>query len=434
MKRVIFWILILALAVGAGVYFLPGAGSAMLELGGWRLETTAVGLLLIVLVAVIVLGFVWRVLAGLVHLPARLTRRTAEQKRHAADEKLLRAWAERQRRQTDLALRYALAGVEDGSLPPMHFQVAIDALIDGIDPSRQGALRHSRSDYRDELADLFETVSRRFPKFAEFLRLHIVQRLMSLGEIEWAQEMMEPLVHSHPRDEAILLIRAQLLEQAGDYEALAALLPTLRRVKDKQLTADELLRVERQVLLGRIEAAARERDLDRLSRLWAEAGRSVVDSAAVTVTYAHALQRSGADKAAAELLEKRLGRQREVATLQAWAEIEHAEPAEARRRLLRLVPEDWQEPANAADVRDARERAAFAYAMARLALAEDDPSAAQIWIGRLGPLDRDLKYLAVAARVHARLRDSSEAALLYERALSRAGIEGKLSESDADGS
>lgn len=432
MKRVIFWILILALAVGAGVYFLPGAGSAMLELGGWRLETTAVGLLLIVLVAVIVLGFVWRVLAGLVHLPARLTRRTAEQKRHAADEKLLRAWAERQRRQTDVAQRYALAGVEDGSLPPMHFQVAIDALIDGIDPSRQGALRHSRSDYREEIVDLFETVSRRFPKFAEFLRLHIVQRLMSLGEIEWAQEMMEPLVHSHPRDEAILLIRAQLLERAGDYEALARLLPTLRRVKDKQLTADELLRVERQVLLGRMEAAAREGDLDRLSRLWAEAGRNVVDNAAVTVAYARALQRGGAEKAAAELLEKRLGRRREVATLHAWAEIEHADPAEARRRLLRLVPEDWHEPANAPDVRDARERAAFAYAMARLALAEDDPSAAQIWIGRLGPLDRDLKYLAVAARVHARLRDSSEAALLYERALSRAGIEGKLSEADAD--
>ncbi len=432
MKRVIFWILILALAVGAGVYFLPGAGSAMLELGGWRLETTAVGFLLIVLLAVIALGFVWRALAGLVHLPARLTRRTAEQKRHAADEKLLRAWAERQRRQTELAQRYALAGVEDGSLPPMHFQVAIDALIDGIDPSRQGALRHSRLDYREEIVDLFETVSRRFPKFAEFLRLHIVQRLMSLGEIEWAREMMEPLIHSHPRDEAILLIRAQLLERAGDYEALAKLLPTLRRVKDKQLTGDELLRVERQVLLGRMETAARERDLDRLSRLWAEAGRNVVDNAAVTVAYARALQRSGANKAAAELLEKRLGRRREVATLQAWAEIEHADPAEARRRLLRLVPEDWQEPANAADARDARERAAFAYAMARLALAENDPSAAQIWIGRLGPLDRDLKYLAVAARVHSRLRDSSEAALLYERALSRAGIEGKLSESDAD--
>ena len=194
----------------------------------------------------------------------------------------------------------------------------------------------------------------------------------------------------------------------------------------RSLTADELLRLERRVLLGRIESAARARNADRLSRLWAEANRSVVDSAAVTVAYAQALVRVGAAEAAARVLEKRLSRTLEVATLQAWAEVPHENPTEARQRLLKVVPEDWAEPAEAADVGRARERAAFAYAMARLALAESDPGSAQMWIGRLGPLDQDLRYLAVAARVHARLRDSSEAAVLYERALARAGLEGQV--------
>ena len=426
MKRVIVWTVLLLALVAAGIYFLPDAGVAMVEIAGWRVETTAVGLLLMAVVALAVLQLLWRLLAGLLNLPSRFARRSAKQRRRAADDKLLRAWAERQRGQSELAQRYALAGVEDGSLPPMHFQVAIDALLDGLDPSRKGMPGHNREAIREEVGDLFTTVDRRFPKFAEFLRLHIVQRLIALGETEWAQSMLEPLVDTHPRDEAVLLIRAQLLEMGDDVEQLAVLLPTLRRIKDKRLTGDELLRLERHVLLGRIESAARARDADRLSRLWAEANRSVVDDSTVTVAYAQALVRVGAPDAAARVLEKRLSRTLETATLQAWAEVPHEDPAEARRHLLKVVPDDWAEPAEAADVGRARERAAFAYAMARLALAESDPGSAQIWIGRLGPLDQDLRYLAVAARVHARLRDSSEAALLYERALARAGLEGQV--------
>ncbi len=426
MKRLIVWIVLLAAVVAAAAWFLPGAGVAVVELAGWRVETTALGLVIAVVIALVVLHLLWRLVAGLLQLPARLSRRSAEQRRRAADEKLLRAWAERQRRQTELAQRYALAGVEDGSLPPMHFQVAIDALLDALDPSRQGVASHSRAETREEIGDLFESVVRRFPKFAEFLRLHIVQRLIALEEVEWAQAMVEPLVESHPRDEAVLLIRAQLFEMAGDHRELARLLPSLRRIKDKRLTADELLRIERVALRGRIDAAARARDLDRLSRLWAEAGRNVVDNPAVTIAYAEALARSGAEDAAERVLEKRLGRTLEAQTLHAWAELRHDDPAAARKRLLKLVPEDWSEPANAPDVGRARERGAFAYAMARLALAESDPTTAQLWVSRLGPLDQELRYLAVAARVHARLRDSNEAALLYERALARAGLESAI--------
>ncbi|MFO7582400.1 heme biosynthesis HemY N-terminal domain-containing protein [Guyparkeria sp.] len=430
MKRVIFWILVLAALVAAGVYFLPGAGAAMVEFAGWRLETTALGLVLIAVAALVALLLVWRVLAGIFHLPRRWARRSADKRRRTADEKLLRAWAERQRRHSDEAQRYALAGVEDGSLPPLHFQVAIDALLDGFDPSRQGVATQSREDSRKEINDLFETVARRFPKFAEFLRLHIVQRLMSLSEIEWARELVEPLTETHPRDEAILLIRAQLLEHAGDWDALAKLLPTLRRIKSNRLTGDELLRLERTVLLGRMEAAARRRDLDVLSRLWAEAGHNVTQNAGVTIAYARALQRSNAGPAATEVLEKRLSRHRDAATLHAWADLDHSDPAEARKRLKRLVPEEWNEPANAPDVAHAGERSAFAYAMAKLALEEGDPSAAQLWIGRLGQLDQDVRYLAIAARVHARLRDSTEASLLYERALARAGMEAGMTAAD----
>ncbi|MCL7745014.1 hypothetical protein LV476_08695 [Guyparkeria hydrothermalis] len=426
MKRVIVWTVLLVVLVAAGIYFLPDAGVAVVEIAGWHVETTAVGLLVVAVLALLVLHLLWRLIAGMLNLPSRWANRSAKQRRRVADEKLLRAWAERQRGQAELAQRYALAGVEDGSLPPMHIQVAIDALLDGLDPSRKGVPGRNRESTREEIGDLFETVGRRFPKFAEFLRLHIVQRLIALGETEWAQSMLEPLIETHPRDEAILLIRAQLLEMADDVEQLAALLPTLRRIKDKRLTGDELLRMERRVLLGRIEAAARSRDVDRLSRLWAEANRPVVDSDAVTVAYAQALVRVGASQAAAQVLEKRLSRMLEASTLQAWAEIPHEQPAEARRRLLKVVPDDWAEPGEAADVGRPRERAAFAYAMARLALAESDPSGAQMWIGRLGPLDQDLRYLAVAARVHARLRDSSEAAVLYERALARAGLEGQV--------
>ena len=398
----------------------------MVEIAGWRVETTAIGLLVILLLALMGLQILWRLIGGVLNLPNWLANRSARKRRRAADDKLLRAWAERQRGQAEAAQRYALAGVEDGSLPPMHFQVAIDALLDGLDPSRKGAPGQHRSSIREEVGDLFETVDRRFPKFAEFLRLHIVQRLISLREIEWAGVMLEPLVEGHPRDEAILLIRAQLLEMSGDVDQLATLLPTLRRVKDRRLTADELLRIERHVLLGRMDSAARSGDSDRLSRLWAEANRSVVDNDAVTVTYARALVSVGAAQSAARVLEKRLARSLDASTLQTWAEVPHDDPAAARGRLLKLVPDDWAEPAEAADVGRPRERAAFAYAMARLALAESDPGGARLWVGRLGPLDQDLRYLAVAARVHVRLRDSSEAAVLYERALARAGLEGMV--------
>jgi HemY protein len=408
--------------VAAGVYFVPDAGMASIEFAGWRVETSVVALLVAVALLYLLLRLVTRLLGALLDLPARLTRRTADQKRQAADEKLLRAWAERQRRESDSAARFALAGVEDGSLPPLHFQVAIDAWLDRLDPSRRGELQAPVAEVRERVTELLETVSRRFPRFSEFLRLHLTQRLMAIGEIEWAGETLAPLAEAHPRDEAILLLRAQWLERAGDHEALADLLPTLRRIKDRRLTADELLRIERLVLRGRIRAAARDRDLDRLSRLWAETNRAVVDQATVVIAYAEALLRAGSPDAAAAVLEKRLSRHREVDVLHAWAELPHADPEEARKRLLRLLPEDWSEPANAPDVGEARERAAFAYAMARLALESSDPTAARSWASRL-PLDQEGRYMVIAARVHARLRDSSEAAILYERALARAGLE-----------
>ena len=400
MKRIVLAIIVVGLAVAAGFYFVRDPGTASISLLGWQLQTTALWLIVLVLALFVVLAFVLRLLVSLVRLPSWFRLRASRRGRHAADENLLRAWAERQRGRVTQAEKLALSGLDKGSVPPLHYVVAVDALLDQHQNKRA--------------LEMLEEVQRRFPRFADFLALHITRRMRSHGCSHEARYLLKDLAGRHPSDEAVVRAYAECMLTDRDWAGLTDVLPKLRRMNHLLLTESDLQRFERAVLVGRLTEAANRRDLDALSRCWAEAPRALAVDPEVTLAYGRLLVRLEQPRAAAELMEKWLKTRFDARLLSFWAELPHPSPDEAQAMLAGFL---------GSSAASGQEATAFRYARARLELLSGDLEEALRLLNPLLDEQPSIGVLRLAAEIHARMRDSNTAASLYEQALKRAETE-----------
>ncbi|OZB79022.1 MAG: hypothetical protein B7X28_08670, partial [Halothiobacillus sp. 13-55-253] len=245
MKRFVLILIILVLAAGAGFYFIRDPGTADIALLGWELQTSALGLLALIIVGFIVLAIIWRVISAVLKLPSLWRRRSARQKQQAADEQVLRAWAELERGRFSVAEKLARARLNEASLPPLNYVIAADALM-----------------AQDETAatlSLLDEVRTSFPRFADFLSLHIANRFRQQKNLAPALELLQSLAAAHPKDEAIVCAFAETLFEAADWEKLRTLMPALRRLKWSGLTEQDVQRYDRAVYGGLIQEAARHK-------------------------------------------------------------------------------------------------------------------------------------------------------------------------------
>lgn len=400
MKRFLIGLILLGLAVAAGFYFVRDPGTATISLLGWELQTTALGLLVLVLVLFVVLALLLRLVRGAFRLPEWLRKRTVKRRQSAANEQLLRAWAERQRGRVSSAEKLALGSLEHASVPPMHYVVAADALLD---------------QHRTEKAlALLDEVRRRFPRFADFLSLHVAKRLAHQGEHHQARELIQALHTAHPEDEAVTRTYAESLLNDQAWPELEALLPQLRRMNHMALTETDLMRYERSLIIGQLTDAARQGDLDALSRRWAESPRTLAADPEITLAYGRLLVKLEQTQAATELAEKWLKSRFDSRILRFWADRPHEDVAAAQARLDGFL--------GARKNGDA-ESEAYRYARSRLLYLKEDYDAAQRELQPLLNGQPHISTLRLAAEIHARMRDSGMAARLYERALQRAETE-----------
>jgi len=400
MKRFIIGLIVLGLAVAAGFYFVRDPGTATVSLLGWELQTTALGLLVLMLVLFALLALLLRLVRGAFRLPEWLRRRSFKRRQNEANEQLLRAWAERQRGRISSAEKLALGSLEHASVPPMHYVVAIDALLD----------QHQT----EKVEGLLTDVRRRFPRFADFLSLHVAKRLAHQGAHHKARELIQALHAAHPEDEAVTRAYAESLLGDQAWPELEALLPQLRRMNHMLLTETDLMRYERSLMIGQLTDAARQGDLDALSRRWAEAPRNLATDPEITLAYGRLLVKLEQGRAATDLAEKWLKSRFDSRIMRFWADLPHADVATAQARLDGFL--------GAHNNGDA-ESEAFCYARSRLLYLQEDYDAAQRELQPLLNGQPHITTLRLAAEIHARMRDSSMAARLYERALQRAETE-----------
>lgn len=395
MKRFVIFGLLILLAVAAGFYFVRDPGTADIALLGWELQTSALGLLVLILLAYVALMVLGRFLSALFGLPRYLRRRSARHKQVAADEALLRAWAELERGRYAAAEKLALTNRLHGSLPPLHSVVALDALLG-----------------RGETAaavDLLNEVRAQYPRFADFLALHLANRLRYERQYPPALELLHGLSVAHPKDEAILCAFAETLYAAEDWAKLQTLLPALRRLKWPGFTEQDLIRIEVAVFEGLMAEATRARDVERLSQLWAEVPKSMKANHRLIGRLARAWVQLDRSPDAERLLEKALKQACSPDLLRLWLDLPPADPGRSRNLFA-----SWSSQADCG-LSDAD----LAYGRARLAWLNDDLTTALSELATALSHQPDVATLQLAAQIHEQQRDSVQALAFYKQAAAR---------------
>lgn len=395
MKRFVLFGLLIVLAVAAGFYFVRDPGTADIALLGWELQTSALGLLVILGLAFVILLMVWRLLSAVFGLPRYWRRHTARQRQKAADEELLRAWAEQERGRHAAAEKLALVHRAHGSLPPLHFVVAMDALL-------------SRGDVTAAL-NLLDDVRGQYPRFADFLALHLANRLRRHQNYPQALDLLHSLSLAHPKDEAILCAFAETLYAAEDWAKLRTLLPALRRLKWPGLTEQDVRRYELAVAGGLMAEASRHSDAEQLRTLWNDVPKQLAKEPTLIALHARAWVQMGQRPEAQRLLEKALKQDCSPELLQLWLELPPADPTRSRAQF-----ESWtKQPSCVLDERTS------AYARAQLAWLNEDLSLAQRELAKALAETPTVAALKLAAQIHEHQRDSVQALALYKQAVAR---------------
>lgn len=399
MKRFALILIILVLAAGAGFYFIRDPGTADIALLGWELQTSALGLLALIIVGFIALAIIWRVVSTVLKLPTLWRRRSARQKQQAADEQLLRAWAELERGRFDIAEKLARARLNEASLPPLHYAVAADALM------AQGETAATLS--------LLDEARTAFPRFADFLSLHIANRFRQQKNLVPALELLQSLAATHPKDEAIVCAFAETLFQAADWEKLRTLMPALRRLKWSGLTEQDVQRYDRAVYGGLIQQAARHKQTAELAAVWNDAPKSLRQDELMLASLANSWLMLGQTDEAERILEAALNQRCTPTLLHQWLALPPKDPARAIVQLNRWASQNACQS----------ETNLRAYAQARLAWLNDDTEGAKQALAGVLNNHPDVPSLKLAAQIAEYERDSAQAVIYYTKAFEQIEME-----------
>lgn len=399
MKRFALILIVLVLAAGAGFYFIRDPGTADIALLGWELQTSALGLLALIIVGFIALAIIWRVISAVLKLPSLWRRRSARQKQQAADEQLLRAWAELERGRFGVAEKLARARLNEASLPPLNYAVAADALM------AQGETAAT--------LNLLDEARSTFPRFADFLSLHIANRFRQQKNLAPALELLQSLAAAHPKDEAIVCAFAETLFEAADWEKLRTLMPALRRLKWSGLTEQDVQRYDRAVYGGLIQEAARHKQTSELAAIWNDAPKSLRQDELMLASLANSWLTLGQPDEAERILETALDQQCTPALLRQWLALPPKDPARAITRFNRWANQVTCQP-------DTNLRA---YAQARLAWLNDDTEGAKQALAPVLNDQPDVSSLKLAAQIAEHERDSTQAVVYYTKAFERMDLE-----------
>ncbi|WP_298218189.1 heme biosynthesis HemY N-terminal domain-containing protein [Halothiobacillus sp.] len=399
MKRFALILIILVLAAGAGFYFVRDPGTADIALLGWELQTSALGLLALIIVGFIALAIIWRVISAVLKLPSLWRRRSARQKQQAADEQLLRAWAELERGRFAVAEKLARAGLDKASLPPLNYVIAADALM------AQGQTAAT--------LNLLDEVRATFPRFADFLALHMANRFRQQKNLSPALELLQSLAAGHPKDEAIVCAFAETLFEAADWEKLRTLMPALRRLKWSGLSEQDVQRYDRAVYGGLIQEAARHKQTAELAAIWNDVPKSLRQDELMLASLANSWLTLGQPDEAERILQTALEHQCSPTLLYQWLALPPKDPARALSQYNR-----WASQGMCASDTNLR-----AYAEARLAWLNDDTEAAKQALAPVLNDSPDVTILKLAAQIAEHERDSTQAVVYYTKAFERMALE-----------
>lgn len=289
MRRLLIYLLILAGAVIAALYFNQIDGYAHFVVGEWRIEMSL--LLTALLVALTVLAL-YSLLVGtrkLFAIPAQLRNWQGKKRQESARTEL-----------TGGLLRFAegdyfgteqqLARSAKRSEAPL-----VNYLIAAIAAHRRGA-----REARDEYLNTAEQTG-----LGSFTAVQLLQAQLQIeaGELEEAQATVINVLDTNPKHRRALELMVTCSRALGDWESVEPLLTRIERYGF--LPKSELAEINRWVAREKLSRAATA-DRDAVEKTWNELSRSMRRDPEIIGAYADGLAMNGQARAAEELIRRQL--------------------------------------------------------------------------------------------------------------------------------
>jgi HemY protein len=322
MKLALIFLALLFVGVIGAHFLIEDSGQVLISFRGYRLETSVPVLVLLIVLAYVAL----RLLVRLVDIPGNIRKAAAAMRERRAREDLTQGllalasgdWV----RGEQLLGRSA----KDSEAPLLHYLGAARAA------GKQGA-----SERRDRWLALAGEVE---GAGGTAVLLAQAEALSAGPEPEPALATLKRVEEISPDHPRALALHASALEKDGDWFAIQALLPRLR--KAKALPPAELDELEVRARIHALEGASRG-GVDRVRTEWRSLGREMTSRIELKRAYARALQETGDVAGAEELIRQTLETQWDPELAGRYGQLPYADAAkqlERAERWLEAHPKD----------------------------------------------------------------------------------------------
>lgn len=313
MRKLIFTIVILGVAVWLGILIHHDAGYVLIAYGNYSIETSLwVGLVL--LAALFTVG----------HYLVRLLRHTR------SIHHTVRNW--RRNRQSKKSRQLTHSGLRN--LAEGHWKEAETKLIKSAKISTNplinylAAARAAQAQHALDRRDQYLTDAHKTNKHAD-LAITLTQAQLQIASQQWEQALAS-LQHIHrisPLHPLALKLLQSVYIQLNDWHGLQKLVPSLK--KSKALSEIQLQTLEKQIYQHLIEATATNQGVSALKKLWSGIPSFWRNNPDLVYLYSRKLIENDRAKEAANLIETTLKKYWDKRLIQAYAQTQ----ADSRQQL-----------------------------------------------------------------------------------------------------
>ncbi|MFW6345026.1 MAG: heme biosynthesis HemY N-terminal domain-containing protein, partial [Halomonas sp.] len=320
--RLFVYLLILAGAVLAALYFNQQEGYVLLSVGPWRLEMSLLFSAIILGLLVLLLYTALSALRRVWTMPRRLRSWQGQRRQESARTELTCGLLRFAEGDYDAAEQQLVRSARRSESPLVNYLTA------AIAAQRRGA-RESRDRY-------LTTAEGCGPDAELAVRLLQAQLQAEAGQWEEAQASVAAVLDREPKHRRALELMVACCRALGDWQRLE---PLMSRIERQGVAPKEELReLNRWVARERL-ALATTYGAEALQHAWQDLSRGLRKDPEVIAAYADGLIREGQTATAEEILQKQLQKTWSPELLQLYARLPAPEPAGYEARLERI--EEW---------------------------------------------------------------------------------------------
>ncbi len=388
MKLVILCLVVLCASVWLGVLALEDPGYVLLFRDPYEVRMPLLVLILILFLAFIVLYLLLNLLMNIIRAPKKLQKLKNKMDEEAAHRACMQGFTGLIEGHWDQAEGRLLKKVENSRMPLIHYLGAAYAAL------QQGSLQR-RDMYLDQALESQ-------PEHRLSIQLTRARFHCHAGEYVEARQVLEAQKIQNPKNKPLLRLLADVYQAIGDWQALRAILPAIRKLK--VLPSDEIEKCEQLTWSRLLTTDGPDSDVPETPLNWKSLPTKQKRNPDILLVWVRHLMRQGESKEAETMLRRALNKQYDSKLVNLYGQV--ASPfipyqIEFIQKLLKTRPNDSE----------------LMLALARLYRYKEDGKTSISWYEKVMEQGASDKVFSELASVYEQMGDSETALNLYKKSL-----------------